>query len=186
VFFYITVFSQEQTTNKKNIELMLHDKSRVDSNRSITTDENLYEIAMIKTKINNEILRSVKQTSIDCSLYNSSVSEETSGEKLVCYNFGKINSNDFSSRPSIQEDLRLEDSEDLNIRQEVLKFKLIPAKDPKYAMDSKTFILYSIESYKRAKKNQQMGMDLLERVGKVEEIKVGRKMEYKIVLDGNR
>ena len=185
VFFYITVFSQEQTTNKQNIELMLHDKSRIDSKRSITTDENLYEIAMLKTKINNDILRSVKQTSIDCSLYNSSVSDETANEKLVCYNFGKVNSNDFSSRPSIQEDLRLEDSEDLNIRQEVLKFKMIPAKDPKYAMDSNTFILYSIESYKRAKKNQQMGMDLLERVGKVEQIKVGRKMEYKIVLDGN-
>lgn len=173
VFLYMSVFSEEQKTNNKNIEMMLRDVSRI-TKKPITTDENLYDIAMLKTKINDEILKSVKETAIDCSVYNSS-----SKENLVCYNFGRVVTNSFSSHPSIDEDIQLGETDYMNVRKEKIQLKLIPAKNPQYAMDPKTFVLYSLESYQKAKS----GIGGLEVVGKVEKEQHGKVVRYKIVLD---
>lgn len=162
VYLYLSVFSEEQKTNKKNIEIMLRDVSRLNK-KPITTDENLYDIAIVKTKINNEILKAVKETSMDCSVYNSS-----SQENLVCYNFGRVLTNAFSSHPSIEEDIQLGETDYMNVRKEKTKIILVPKKDPKYAMNKDTFELYSLESYNRA----IAGTGVLELIGKVENKKI--------------
>jgi hypothetical protein len=174
VFLYFSVFSEEQKTNKKNIEIMLRDTSRL-TKKPITTDQNIYDIAIMKTKINDEILKVVKETSMDCSVYNSTNSSE---ENLVCYNFGRVHTNAFSSHPSIDEDIQLGETDYMNVRKERIQLKLIPAKDPKYAMDPNTYTLYSLESYQQAKE----GTGVLEVIGKVEKENHGKVERYKVVL----
>ena len=103
VFLYLSTFSDQQVSNTdKNKELLNNDVSKLDKKTPITTDENLFEISRIKDRLNKQILKSIKETSIDCSLY-------TNNEDLVCFNFGKITSNQFGSLPSIEEDEQTKD-----------------------------------------------------------------------------
>jgi hypothetical protein len=158
VFLYLSVFSEEQKTNKKNIEMMNRDVSRIDG-RPITTDESLYDISIIKTRINDQLLKSIKETAVDCSLYNSSNKEE----KLVCYGFGKVTSNAFGSYPTLGEDLS--DRPEINVKKEKLKLKMTqPINGVVYAVNPKTLEAYDLESYQQAKE----GVGELVLVGKIE------------------
>ena len=65
----------------------------------LTTDEYLFLKSADKDFLNNQLLKAVKETAIDCNLY----SKTRESEKLVCYGFGKVKSNDFSSFPRIAE-----------------------------------------------------------------------------------
>ena len=49
--------------------------------KPLTSDEALYEIATIKEGINKEILRNIKEASIDCSIHQKSGSKE----RLKCF-----------------------------------------------------------------------------------------------------
>ena len=146
VFLYITVFSETQKTDKQNIEIMIHDLSRIpDANgkqQSVTTDESLFEIANIKTDINQHILKSIKESAIDCTLYKNA-------ENLVCYgsNQGKINTNLFSSYPTLEMDLGERD--DLNVKTTKIKLtETKPINGIVYAIDKKTGELYDLVKYK--------------------------------------
>jgi len=92
VFLYVTTFSEEQKKDEKNMELRIRDVSRLDKSTPVTTDETLYEIASIKQRINNQILQAVKETAIDCSLY-SKMNVSTKEKPMVCYGYGKVESN---------------------------------------------------------------------------------------------
>ena len=83
VFVYLSVMSELQKKSDKYTELRIHDVSKLDASKPITTDENLFEIASFKTKINSQFLKVIKETAIDCSLY---VSKHNEKEKtpLVC------------------------------------------------------------------------------------------------------
>jgi hypothetical protein len=120
VFLYLSVFGEEQKNNKNNIEMMNRDVSRIDG-RPITTDESLYDISIIKRNINDQLLKSIKETAVDCSLYNSSNKEEN----LVCYGFGKVTSNAFGSYPTLAEDLS--DVPEINVKKEKLKLGFLSA-----------------------------------------------------------
>lgn len=158
VFLYLSIFSEEQKTNKKNIEMMNRDTSRLDG-RPITTDESLYDISIIKGKINNQLLNSIKETAMDCSLYNSSNKEEN----LVCYGYGKVSSNAFGSYPTLTEDLS--DKPEINVKTEKLKLKLTqPIDGIIYAVNPKTLEAYDLDSYEQAKS----GSGELLLVGKIE------------------
>jgi hypothetical protein len=170
VFLYISVFSETQKTDKQNIEIMIHDLSRIpDANgkqQSVSTDESLFEIANIKTDINQHILKSIKESAIDCTLYKNA-------ENLVCYgvNQGKIKTNQFSSYPTLEMDLGERD--DLNVK--VTKIKLTETKPINgivYAIDKKTGELYDLEKYK---------IGQLVKVGNI--IKKGQKVE--VILTKN-
>ena len=170
VFLYLSIFSNEQKNNKRNIELMIRDVSRVD-NRSITTDENLYELSILKTDFNNQLLKAVKETSMDCSLYYSNKNKEN----IVCYNFGKITSNTFSSMPTLEEDMSMGETDDINVKTQKQKIVKITVNNIDYAFDQISNILYSYESYL----NKKEGHGNLEEVGKV--VKEGTK--YKVILN---
>jgi hypothetical protein len=99
VFLYVTTFSDEQKKDEKNMELRIRDVSRLDKTTPVTTDETLYEIASVKQRINNQILQAVKETAIDCSLY-SKMNTSTKEKPMVCYGYGKVESNAFGSYPA--------------------------------------------------------------------------------------
>jgi hypothetical protein len=144
VFVYLCRITQEQLA--KNIEMKIHDLSKlsystVDARgKSVvervpfTTDQYLFEIAQIKDSINRQILTGVKETAIDCSLYNTNPDEP-----LVCYGFGKVASNNFGSYPVLETD-RSEKVE-VNVKTEKMQLVGITDNGVKYAMDKKTKIL---------------------------------------------
>jgi len=169
VFLYLTVFSKEQRTNNKFIELMANDTSRIDGH-PITTDENLFELATIKEKINGKMLNAIKETAIDCSLYHSSNQQDN----LVCYGFGKVSSNAFASYPVLEQDLG--EMEQINVRKEKLKLKKTkPINGVVYAMDPKTNVLYDLDSYEQA----QQGTGELLKVGTL--VKEGKGFRVELI-----
>jgi hypothetical protein len=162
VFIYVTKFTQEQMTNKKNIELMIHDVSRT-TNKPVTTDQSLLEIAQRKTTINNQLLNAMKETAIDCALYNPDNKEEN----LVCYGFGKVTSNAFASYPTLEQDLA-EPKEGVRRAVKLVLKKTKPINGIVYVYDPKTMDLYDEESYEQEK----AGLGQLVRIGKI--IKQGK------------
>ena len=169
VFLYLSVFSEQQKTNKKNIEMMNRDVSRLE-NKPITTDESLLESAFIKNNINKQLLDAVKETAIDCSLYNPTNKEEN----LVCYGFGKVDSNSFASYPTLQQDLS--ERQEMNIKKSKLKLKASrPINGVVYAIDTKTLDAYDMNSYEQA----LAGTGELILVGKI--VKSGKGYEIKLL-----
>jgi hypothetical protein len=157
VFLYLSVFSETQKTDKKNIEVMNHDVSRVDG-RSITTDESLHEIAFLKENINQKILKSMKEAAIDCSVYNKSSKKGIDDEQLICYgsNFAKITSNDYISYPMLDKDLGEKD--ELNVKE--MKIKLKDTKEIngiKYKIDPKTNELYDATIFENSRQLVKVG-----------------------------
>jgi hypothetical protein len=118
----VSVFSETQRTNPEYKDIMSRSSeiSRVDKSRAITTDENLFEIALLKENINGQLLKAMKETAIDCRLYK----QGNAAENLVCYGERlNIQTNDFGIFPSIDQD-RLE-REDINVREQKDKPKKI-------------------------------------------------------------
>jgi len=162
VFLYLSVFSEEQKTNKKNIEMMNRDTSRIDD-RPITTDESLFDTAIMKSKINTQLLNAIKSTAIDCSLYNPLNKEEN----LVCYGFGKVETNAFSSYPTLDQDLG--EVEETNAKKaRILLKETKPIEGVIYAINPKTLELYDLDSYRES----LAGTGELLLVGKA--VKIGR------------
>ena len=65
-----------------------------------TSDETLYEISTIKERINKDILKNVKEASIDCSIHNVIGGKE----KLKCFSFTDPTSSRYSYPPNISSD----------------------------------------------------------------------------------
>jgi hypothetical protein len=149
VFLYITKLSDLQKVDEKNIELRIRDVSRIDRKTPVTTDETLYEISLIKKRINDQILKAVKETAVDCNIY-SSVSSKSNDEQLVCYGFGKVESNDFTSYPSFDKDK--ENKESTDVKMVKLKAIEVTINGMKYAFNQQTNELYDLESYNFALK----------------------------------
>ena len=72
----------------------------VKTDAPITTDESLYEIAKRKEEINSNILRSVKETAIDCAIHAKAGTKET----LKCFTFDNPD-NKFAYTPNIQDEV---------------------------------------------------------------------------------
>lgn len=149
VFLYITTLSEQQKTDEKNIELRIRDLSRIDDKTPVTTDETLFEISSIKQKTNNQILKAVKETSIDCQLYSTISKKSKDNENLVCFGFGKIESNQFSSYPSFETDRHTKEGLDV----EIIKWEAreFTENGIKYALNEDTMEVYDYDSYQRAK-----------------------------------
>jgi len=167
VFFYMMTFSEQQKTDEKNIELRIRDVSRIDKKTPVTTDETLFEIASLKKKTNSQILKAIKETAIDCQLYSSISKKSKDSENLVCYNFGKVESNQYSSYPSFEEDRSMKDG--LDVKRIQWNARKITLNDIEYALNENTMEVYDYNSYLQAKEN---GSELI-LIGKL--IKKGKK-----------
>ena len=150
VFLYVSTLSQEQKTDGKNVELRIRDVSRIDKKTPVTTDETLYEISSIKQRINNEILRAVKETAVDCNIHSTSNGDK--GEDYVCYGSGMVESNNFSSHPTLDKDSNIKDGLDMKTVTWKGVRKQINGVD--YAMNPKTRQLYNLDSFRRAQKGE--------------------------------
>ena len=159
VFVYLSVMSAEQKTNRKYTELLMQDVSKIDIKKPVTTDEHLYEIAQLKLKINQQFLRVIKETAMDCSLYVSSHNKQEK-TPLVCYGFGKVTTNEFSSHPILETDLQnttnvtssstqvVEGNAPIrNQKEEKWKGVVVEIAGIKYAMNPSTNEVYNLANY---------------------------------------
>ena len=62
-------------------EIQVNDLSKLRENTPVTTDEFLYEISQMKQTVNNQFLRIMKETAMDCQVHV----QNHRNEKLVCY-----------------------------------------------------------------------------------------------------
>ena len=171
-------------------ELREGDTSAV-TDKPITTDESLFEIAKRKEDINNNILRSVKETAIDCAIHAKAGTKET----LKCFTFDNPD-NKFAYTPSIQDEVITPEEQGkkrgatakakpkegaeaaaaaeaipLNKEMRKIRIKEITDEGVKYGIDVDTNDVYDYE-------NLKIGNRVL--VGKFVELAPGK---YKVVMD---
>jgi len=154
VFIYLSCATPVQI--EKNIEIKINDLSKLtykthDEKRGreilehvpFTTDQYLLEIAQIKDSITRQILKVVKETAIDCSLYNNNPQEP-----LVCYGFGQVEPQSFASYPTLERDAQ----EKTAVKTETKKsLAALSEGGVKYAVDKNTWVVYDFASYELAK-----------------------------------
>ena len=102
VFQYLSVFSEKQKKSDQYKEIMINDISKIDGKSPVSTDQYLYELSLLKQKLNDQFLRVIKESAVDCRLYKAGHSKK---EPLVCYGDTREDTNEFISYPSIQIDL---------------------------------------------------------------------------------
>lgn len=154
VFFYQSVFTEKQKKDDKNIELMLGDISRVDNYSPVTTDQYLFEISQIKERMNSQILKAIKETAMDCSVYSNT----NSAENLVCYSFGKVYSNHFGSFPNLEMDKEQKTEENLKSVQFEPQMITDETTGIKYIVNKKTNEVYDYESYNMKRMNPNVNL----------------------------
>ena len=175
VFFYLTKFSDEQLKNpSKDINILLLDVGRLDSKKPLTTDQSIYEIASIKTKINNAFLDAIKSTAVDCSVYS-----RTKDDKYVCYGYGRVvDSTAIASYPTLEDDIKNIEQEKLNVRNEtVAGYQFVNIKGVKYGYNEETKELYDgviMESVLA----QGLGKEKLKAIGKLVKTEEGVQIEF--------
>jgi len=100
VFIYIMTFTEGQLNSDFAIELKLKDLSKNAPYLPQTSDQKLYEISTIKEQLTTQLLRSVKESSIDCATHIQSSTKEG----LVCLSFGRPTASEFSYNPHYSQD----------------------------------------------------------------------------------
>lgn len=100
VFIYISVFTESQLRSEFAKDIVRLDKSPNDPFSPETSDEKLLRTSNIKEMISENILKRIKETSIDCVTY-SEVNEGKEGLKCLAFNSAKID--EFSYVPDYEE-----------------------------------------------------------------------------------
>jgi hypothetical protein len=145
VFMYLATFTPEQEKTEKYLELRTFDRSKDPKVLTpITSDEYLYEISNIKSNITQQFLRAIKETAIDCRLYNKRLGD--SGEQLTCYGTVNVKTNAFMSYPNIDVDAE-ENVEDINVKKVAWSAVEIKYRGARYALREDTGELYDINDY---------------------------------------
>lgn len=103
VFQYLMTFSKEQKDSEDYIDLMRNDISK-EGIKPVTSDETLYEISEIKSTINSNILKNIKESAFDCVLHNYYGSKDDKKDKLTCFSTGNPNKNMFMYKPDYETD----------------------------------------------------------------------------------
>lgn len=157
VFLYMCKFSEKQKTSGENVGIMIRDTSRLtkpgvgakQGATAITTDETLFEIAVIKDRLTKQLLKSVKESSVDCSIYDNSK------EGLVCYNYGHSTTNEFGSFPSYEEDKFVREGAD--VKEQKVAIKRVEIDGKNYAHNTATNDLYDYDEFKNNKRAVLVG-----------------------------
>lgn len=165
VFLYMSTVPEEVLSSDKHKSLRSRDISRLSNKLSttlpettflgryvrhlapipqvISTDQLLFERALQKDQVNSQILTAVKESAIDCSLY------ENKGEKLACYSFGQVRSNAFGSYPTIKQDVAEKDVQEVSEKK--MSFREFMYEGVKYAQNKTNYELYNYNDYLKAK-----------------------------------
>ena len=169
VYLYMSTIPEEAITSDKHKSLRNRDISRLSNKLAktidestflgryvrhlssmptvISTDQLLFERALQKNQVNSQILTAVKESAMDCSLY------ENKGEDLACYKLGQhITTNTFESHPTIQEDV--DDKDVIDTRKKRTSYEVYNYKGRKLVIDRNTFKLYTFEDYQKEVKDK--------------------------------
>ena len=129
VFLYLMDLTKELVDNASK-ELKKQDRSTLDKSiymlykttedPYLTSDQSLYEISKQKENVTQEILKNMKEASIDCNLHNS----VGSTSQLKCLSFGSTNTNKYIYTPSIETDDK-DDAKKLNKQTKQIQIKPI-------------------------------------------------------------
>lgn len=139
VFLYLMKLSKKQIGDL-SIELKLSDVSTLDKKKIITSDEFLYEISMIKEKLNQELLDNVKKSAIDCSIH----SRTSSKEKITCFTIGNPNEDKLIYVPDIKNQ---ENDSIMKLNKKTVSIKLHKIKNTNYALDKQDNKVYDYDAY---------------------------------------
>jgi hypothetical protein len=165
VFLYLMTFTEKQKSGEESMELKLKDLSKRAPFVPLTSDEALYEISNIKEEVNMQLIRAIKESSIDCAVYS-----KKSKEGLHCLSFGSDPSpSTFSFVPDLNKQAN-DQTEELNVRKTSWTGKVITINGVKYVgkeISSSFYEMYDFESY-------EQGMPL--QVGSLEIKKDGSKI----------
>ena len=133
VFLYIAVFTKKQITESFTIR---------SKDKSITTDQAIYEIAMRKQKITSELFRLMKESSIDCSL------NSVENEPINCFSFGsRINPGEYSYIPNINKEFIDNYSQETMEKINAVKIRYPPKTGEIYILNRDNNDIYSYESW---------------------------------------
>ena len=160
VYVYLMTFTRGQLLSDASIELKVKDLSKREYNTTpdaekpklvklpFTSDEALFEISTIKEEVSNQLIKSVKESSIDCAIY----SKVGNKEQLHCLQFADAAPSSFSYNPSLKSD---EPDSMAQINKQPLQWrgKEIELLGKIYIyrkMDNKRGNIYDLESYKLA------------------------------------
>ena len=141
VFIYLMTFTKKQIESDDSIELNLKDVSKLVRNRPITSDEYLYEIAIIKENLNKQLIHAIKETAIDCVVY-----AKKSKENLHCLQFGEPSNKAISYHPSIEDD-QVDNLANINKRKIEWSGLEVTIKNKKYISRKMKKNLYNIYDY---------------------------------------
>jgi hypothetical protein len=112
VFLYMATFSEQQIHQIQNEIgegiLTQSEASKQDPNLLFTSDQALFEISEIKLKISERLLKAIQETSIDCHIHAE--------DENTCFSLGNIVSQEFASKPSLEEDILDSQGEEVKTR----------------------------------------------------------------------
>ena len=151
VFLYLMEFTASQLEGENARELKLNDGSKLNDAIPVTSDEALYEISTIKEEISKQILTAVKESSMDCAVYNKPGQKNS----VKCFTFGKSSPNSFSFKPSISNE---ESDTVTQVNKEKITWKAEEIKIPingikkSFALYKARLEVYDLESYNDAVK----------------------------------
>jgi hypothetical protein len=134
-------FSQEQIDSDTSIELKLYDMGN--NSRPISSDEYLYGVSVKKEIFGGQIIKAIKESSIDCNTYSKSNSKE----KLKCLSFSNVDKTEISYHPNISLD---ETDETMKKNVEVIEWTGRPFlfNGIDYILRKGTNEVYDLQSYK--------------------------------------
>ena len=169
VFIYLMRFTEHQVAELISSELKIKDISKLDRQTPMTSDQALYEISMIKENINKQILKAIKEASIDCALQ-----VRTGGNNLTCFAFTDASPEAFAYKPSLTGG----DDDDVaaaNRRERKVKIRTFNHGGKKYAYNPKDNEVYDFESY-QITKTQKGAKPIV--VGKIVEKDGAKNVEF--------
>ena len=147
VFLYLSVFTAQQLDSEHSGELKLKDQSKL-TGIPQSSDEKLFEVSNIKENLATQLLRGVKESSIDCGTHVKSANKEG----IVCLSFNNPLRDEFSYKPNYSEDASdiVAQQNRITIEWEAQKITLPNGKI--YALRAETKQVYDYDSYLQALK----------------------------------
>jgi hypothetical protein len=157
VFMYLMKFTDQQLVPKDaeggmaSEGLLRRDVSKIDRSTPLTSDQALYEISNIKAEINKQLLRSVKESAIDCALH----SRADDKEPLLCLSFGAVSPGKFTTTPALTVEREHDQQRQQNLKKVTWRGIDIKIGGTKYVFKpdkqkSRTGEVYDYDSYVRA------------------------------------
>jgi hypothetical protein len=141
VFVYLMKFSEKQLASNDAIELKRKDLSKGKPIVPITSDQYLFEISDIKSKLTKQLTTAIKESAFDCSIYSGS----------NCMNFADPDADKFTYVPDFR-DQSSDVTTKINKVAVEWKGEIVPINGVDYVsrrMSKNLLNIYDLESYKQ-------------------------------------